>query len=129
MRKLIEQCPSCERKQMIVTEQTCTHCGTAVSGQFAPTIFAKLNQDELQFIEIFVKNKGNVKEMERETGWSYWAIRNRLNDVIAALGLDAADSSPPAVDKQASRRAIIAALERGEISVDEATKQLSQLQQ
>lgn len=128
MRKLIEQCPACA-DELIVTEQTCVACGTAVSGQFRPTIFSKLSDDSLAFLEVFVKNKGNVKEMERELGWSYWTIRNRLNEVIDELGFDAPPPTPSKPSKQRGqqRQDILAQLNRGEIDANEAAALLKQL--
>lgn len=128
MRKLLEQCPSCG-SEIIVTQMSCVHCDTVIMGNFQPNIFSKLPPDSLKFLTIFVKNKGNVKEMERETGWSYWTIRNRLNEVIAELGFetkaddDAVDGNALAQDRQE----VLGRLERDEISVDEAMKLLEQL--
>ena len=62
--------------------------------------------------------------MERETGESYWAIRRRLDEVIAEMGMEA----PPTVDDISTRRQeILGRLSRGEINVQEATQLLSQL--
>lgn len=124
MRKLIEQCPACAG-EMIVTQQTCVRCGTAVTGQFRPTLFSKLSDDSLAFLEVFVKNRGNVKEMERELGWSYWTIRNRLNEVIEELGFD--DQPTPAPERGSQRQEILAQLDRGEIGVEAAAELLKQL--
>ena len=124
MRKLIEQCPACAG-ELMVTEQTCVRCGTAVSGQFRPTIFSKLSEDSLAFVEVFVKNRGNVKEMERELGWSYWTIRNRLNEVITELGFE--EKSEPAAERPNQRQEILAQLDWGEITVEAAAELLKQL--
>ena len=124
MRKLIEQCPACTG-ELVVTQQTCVTCGTAVSGQFRPTIFSKLSDDSLAFIEVFVKNKGNVKEMERELGWSYWTIRNRLNEVIEELGFESQPAKAP--DRGTERQAVLAQLNRGEIDANAAAELLKQL--
>ena len=101
---------------------------TVVLGSFQPNIFSRLSPDSLAFLVNFVKNKGNVKEMERETGLSYWTIRNRLNDVIEELGFEAAAAPDPEALQQ-QRQAILARLERGEMSVDEAARLLEQLQE
>ena len=65
MRKVLEVCPSCE-SSIIVTEISCTQCPTTVKGHFRPTVFAQLSDENLRFVEIFVKNRGNIKDMERE---------------------------------------------------------------
>lgn len=123
MRKPIESCPACAG-ELIVTQQTCINCGTSIVGQFQPNIFSRLSPDDLAFVEDFVRYKGNVKEMERGLGESYWTIRNRLNEVISALGFETAVSDPPPAEKSNNRQEILAQLQEGQLSVDEAAKLL-----
>lgn len=128
MRKLLEMCPACAG-ELIVTQQTCVRCSTSVVGEFKPTIFARLSPENLAFLELFIKNKGNVKEMEREIGESYWAIRNRINEIIEELGLEKKNVEPSEamVDIKEQRQTILNRLDQGDISVDEATEMLKQL--
>ena len=122
MRKPIEYCPACEG-ELIVTQQTCTRCGTSVVGQFQPNIFSRLMPNDLAFVEDFVRYKGNIKEMERGLGESYWTIRNRLNELIETLGFEAkgeASDEAPALKRQE----ILAQVNAGELSVDEAAELL-----
>lgn len=130
MRKLLEQCPACAG-ELIVTQQTCTTCHTSVVGQFKPPIFAKLSPESLKFVELFVKNRGNVKDMERELGWSYWTIRNRLNDVIGELGFDNSESPETSEDPEVAlsrqRQEVLARLNAGQIDVNKAAELLAQL--
>ena len=125
MRKPIEACPACGG-DLIVTQQTCVDCNTSIVGQFKPNIFSKLAPEHLAFVEVFVKNKGNIKEMERELGLSYWTIRNRLNDVITALGFEAKDDETE-MGSRDRRQEILAQLQEGDISVAEATRLLHEL--
>jgi hypothetical protein len=109
---------------MIITQLSCTNCETAVVGHYPLSVFARLSDESLTFLENFIRNRGNVKEMEREMGQSYWTIRNRLDKVIAEMGFDV----QPDEDALAERRKeILAQLSAGEIEVEEATKQLSEL--
>jgi len=118
-----QSCPSCS-SPLIVTQLTCTSCGTGVVGKFELSPFHRLSPDSLKFLEVFVRNRGNVKEMERETGESYWAIRRQLDEVITEMGMEL----PEPVDELSTRRQeILARLSRGEINVQEATQLLSQL--
>lgn len=110
---------------MIVTEMRCTRCETVVQGRFQPNIFSRLSADNLRFLEMFVKSRGNVKDMERELGLSYWTIRNRLNEMIAELGFETPHEAPPAH----SRRDVLRQLNEGQIGVDEAAELLKQLQE
>ena len=117
-----QSCPSCS-SPLVVTQLNCTVCGTGVVGKFELSPFSRLSSESLKFLEVFVQNRGNVKEMERETGESYWAIRRRLDEVIAEMGMEA----PSEDDLSTRRQDILARLSRGEINVQEATRLLSQL--
>lgn len=118
-----QKCPGCSGP-LAVTQLTCTACGTSVVGQFEPSPFLRLSSESLHFLETFIRNRGNVKEMERETGESYWAIRRRLDEVIAEMGFESttSDESP-----SLKRQQILERLSRGEIDVPEATRLLTQM--
>jgi len=106
-----------------VTQLNCTACGTGVVGKFELSPFFRISPESLRFLEVFVRNRGNVKEMERETGESYWTIRRQLDEVIVEMGIEASKSD----DISTRRQEILAQLSRGEINVQEATKLLSQI--
>lgn len=118
-----QSCPSCS-SPLVVTQLNCTACGTGVVGKFELSPFFRLSPDSLHFLEVFVRNRGNVKEVERETGESYWAIRRQLDEVITEMGFEEA---PKEDDLSTQRQEILARLSRGEINVQEATKLLSQI--
>ena len=118
-----QACPSCA-SPLAVTQLTCTVCGTGVVGKFELSPFFRLKPESLKFLEVFVRNRGNVKEMERETGESYWAIRRQLDEVIAEMGFEEA---PQENDLSTQRQEILSRLSRGEINVQEATQLLKEL--
>jgi hypothetical protein len=107
-----------------VTQLTCVACGTVVVGSYNLSPLFRLSLARLRFLEAFVRNRGNIKEMARESGESYWAIRRQLDEVIAEMGFETA---PLQADLASRRQEILHQLSRGEISVDEAKKQLIQL--
>jgi hypothetical protein len=118
-----QSCPSCG-SALAVTQLNCTACGTGVVGKFELSPFFRLKPESLKFLEVFVRNRGNVKEMERETGESYWTIRRQLDEVIAEMGYA---ETPTPDEISAQRQDILAQLSRGEINVQEATHLLKQL--
>jgi hypothetical protein len=95
-----------------------------VVGLYEINPFLRLSNESLHFLETFIRNRGNVKEMERGTGESYWVIRRRLDEVIAELGFEV---EPDAEGLPAHRQEILSRLSRGEIDVHEATRLLMQL--
>lgn len=125
MSKVLDKCPSCG-SEIVITRLSCTNCETEVTGSFHTSIFAQLSDDDLQFVEIFLACRGNVKEMERESGLSYWTIRGKLNDIITSLGLDHKKANH-VTEKKVERRDILQAVQRGELSVKQAETMLTQL--
>ncbi len=117
------KCPSCS-SPLVVTQLSCTVCETNVVGLYEINPFLRLSNESLRFLETFIRNRGNVKEMERETGESYWVIRRKLDEVIAELGFEV---QPDPDSLPVRRQDILARLSRGEIDVAEATRLLTQL--
>jgi len=83
--KIPHQCPICKH-EMLVTKLACTHCPTMLEGDFRTCKFCKLPDDQLLFVETFLKCRGNIKEVEKELGISYPTVRSRLDCVIQSLG-------------------------------------------
>lgn len=119
-----QKCPSCSAP-LVVTQLTCSVCGTGVVGHFELSPFFRLSNQSLQFLETFIRNRGNVKEVERETGESYWAIRRHLDEVITEMGF----ATQPEEILPNVRQEILERLSRGEITTQEAANLLAQLGQ
>ena len=99
-------------------------CETNVVGLFEINPFLRLSNPSLRFLEDFIRNRGNVKEMERNTGESYWVIRRRLDEVIEELGFEV---EPAGDDLSTRRQEILRRLRDGEVDVTEATRLLTEL--
>lgn len=107
---------------LMVTRLECEDSGIVIEGRFTPNEFALLPSDHLEFLRIFVKVRGNLKEVERILGLSYPTIRVRFEKLLLALGYEAEP------DTSEERAEILDLLERGEIDPDEAAKRLQSLQ-
>lgn len=121
------QCPVCGR-ELHVTRLQCGTCGTGIDGSFRLDRFARLNSDQLAFLEVFIKNRGIIKDVEAELGISYPTVRGRLDDVIRALGFPAAseDGLRPSQARE-ERRQILESLRGKQITADEAARRLATL--
>lgn len=95
MNKLIWKCPVCTQ-ELHVTALECASCGTELRGHFELGRFARLGMDELNFIEIFVKNRGNAYRVAEELEIPYSGVRSRLTEIIQAMGYDEENESPEA---------------------------------
>lgn len=127
MHKMLVRCPNCGGK-MEATRLSCTNCETVILARYAPCPFCQLSEESQRFIQSFVRYRGNLKEMERALGESYWALRNQLGDVIREMGFE--DAAPAAEDDEARaqrRREVLDQLDRGEIDAAEAAQALAAL--
>ena len=120
-------CPICGEK-FHITKLTCHRCQTKLEGDFEPCRFCALSTEQKAFLEVFVKSRGNIKEVERELGISYPTVRSRLENVLEAMGYSVEEAAPRArEDVTEKRREILDALSRGEISSDDAVKLMKAL--
>ena len=123
MSALPHQCPSCS-SPLQVSQLSCTACDTEVKGKYDLSPLFRLSAESLRFLETFILNRGNVKEMERNTGQSYWAIRRRLDEVIEEMDLE---SAPTKLNLREQRQEILNQLKLGEIDVQTAAEFLRKL--
>jgi hypothetical protein len=88
-----------------------------ITGEFElPPLSCVTFEDQI-FIIAFIRVHGSIKEMEELFGISYPTVKNRLNRI--AKMLEFVEVNPPV-----SRNEILAQLERGEISVEQAAELL-----
>jgi hypothetical protein len=115
-------CPVCG-EPLLVTRLSCSHCQSCLEGEFESCKFCRLPAEQREFIEVFIKCRGNIKDVEKELGISYPTVRNRLDGAIEALGYQV-ESNPAVAEKDGYRQEVLRALENGEITAADATRQL-----
>lgn len=119
--KILNKCPVCGGK-LYITKLECSKCKTVIENEFElSTRFEYLSSDQLNFVGTFLKNRGNIKDVEKELGISYPTVRAKLDDVLTALGYNIQPATSN-VDK----KKVIDMLDKGEISPDEAIKMLNE---
>lgn len=91
--------------------------GIAVEGDFELPPLACLTMEDQVFVTAFVRSHGSIKEMEQLFGISYPTVKNRLNNIAGQL--EFVEINPPS-----SRGEILALVDKGEISVEEALKRM-----
>ena len=117
-REVLGKCPVCD-DELHVSKLSCDNCKTNIEGKFSLCKFCKLTNEQKSFVEIFIKSRGNIKEIEKEMGISYPTVRSKLENVIETLGY-----SPTYTQPEVNKKEVLEKLSSGEITSDEAIKLL-----
>lgn len=122
------KCPVCGEK-LSITKLGCPKCSTTIEGDFQPCEFCRLPEEDLEFIKVFIKCRGNIKDVEKELGISYPTVRGKLDSAIRGLGFEVStkESIKENEDKSNARNEILDQLSKGEITSKEATEKLKNL--
>ncbi|CAA9213993.1 MAG: FIG01021347: hypothetical protein [uncultured Chloroflexia bacterium] len=73
-------------------------------------------------MRLLVKNRGNINGVASELRVAYNTARSRMDDIVDAIGADLPGYVPPqpSLSPPSDRHAILARLEAGEITPEEA---------
>jgi hypothetical protein len=118
MHSLLTTCPV-TGKPLIVTRLESPESGIVIEGQFSLGWIGRLSPEQLEFVELMVKNRGNINSVAGELKVAYNTARSRLDDIVAALGYAA-----PIEEQRHDRRVVLDQLAAKTISVEEAMRLL-----
>jgi hypothetical protein len=102
--------------ELIVTRLECPDSGIIIEGQFSLGWIGRLNREQLDFVELLVKYRGNIQKLAVELDVAYNTARSRLDEIVTALG------GTPENDGRIDRRSILDRLASKEISVEDAMR-------
>ncbi len=92
--------------------------GVTIQGEFELPPLAGLRYEDQVFVSEFVRCHGSIKYMEKVFGISYPTVKNRLNRIAQQLRL-------VEVEEVSAHDEVFDLLERGEITVQEASERLA----
>ena len=104
-------------KAIVVERVRLPEKDVVIEGAFELPDLARLSADDQIFVTAFVRAHGSIKEMERIFGVSYPTIKSRLNRIAGALEFVETDPTP-------SRTEVLERLKNGEITAEEAIREL-----
>ena len=104
--------------ELIVTRLESPQSGIVIEGQFSLGWIGRLTREQLDFVELLVKNRGNIQKLAQDLDIAYNTARSRLDEIVTALG------GAPEGDGRADRRIVLDRLAAKEISVEEAMQML-----
>jgi len=104
--------------ELLVTRLMGLKSGVVIEGLFTLGWIGRLTPDQLEFVGLLVKHRGNLQKLAIEMQIAYNTARNRMDEIVAAL-----EGSPPPIARS-RRLEILDQLAAGTISFDEATRLL-----
>jgi hypothetical protein len=107
--------------ELIVTRLECPASGIVIEGRFSLAWIGRLTVEQLEFAGLLVRHRGNVQKVAAELGVAYNTARNRLDDIVAALGGPAEGEERP---DRPDRLEVLNRLAAGEIDFAEAMRLL-----
>ena len=100
--------------ELVVTRLESPASGVVIEGNFSLGWMGRLTPDQLDFVGLFLQNRGNVQKLAAELGMSYNTARSRLDDIVSALG------GSPERAEMSDRSDVLERLNAGEINFDDA---------
>jgi hypothetical protein len=128
---VLSTCPVCKH-ELRVEKLHCDYCHTSIEGSFTLSKFNYLETEKLYFIEVFIKNRGNIKQIEKELNISYPTVKKMLDEVIVGLGYSVSEDDDAFLRnqekeepvKKAEKASVLERIEKGELSVQQALELL-----
>ncbi len=104
--------------ELVVTRLECPESGIVIEGRFSLGWIGRLNREQLDFVEMLVKYRGNIQKLAMEMDIAYNTARSRLDEIVTSLG------GTPENEGRIDRRAVLDRLASKEISVEDAMRLL-----
>lgn len=112
---LVSTCPVCSGA-LRIGKLTCHGCDTQIETQMEIPPFFRLPRDLQEFVLVFLRCRGSIRDAEKELGISYPTVCKKLDLVNSLLS----GSAPPPPNP----REILEQVERGELTAAEAARLL-----
>ena len=121
-KKIITTCPVCS-ETLRVSHLSCDACGSVLQGEFESCRYCRLPQDVFDFLDVFLKCRGSISDIEKEIGMSYPAVKSRIEKLMGALGY----SDGSLKNRDEKRQEILEAVRDGATNVEGAILELRKL--
>ncbi len=115
-KKLVSRCPFCN-DELKIGRLDCSGCNTRIDTDLSVPAFFRLPEELQDFAMVFLRCRGNIRDVEKALGISYPTVCKRLDMVNELLG----QSENPVL----TSREILQQVENGELSAKEAAQLLN----
>ena len=85
MHDILKNCPVCGGR-LFATSLKCLNCKSTFQGRFSLNEFTTLSQDALNFLRVYLKNRGNLSKVAEIMNISYPTAHAWFSNVLKQLG-------------------------------------------
>ena len=108
--------------ELIVTRLKSPQSGIVIEGSFSLGWIGRLTPEQLEFVGRLVRSRGNVQKVAADLNIAYNTARNRLDDIVAALG----EPLKREEEERVRRLTVLRRLSAGDLEFDEALRLLEE---
>jgi hypothetical protein len=122
LKHVVAKCPICAGP-LVISRLSCQACDTRIETELSFPALMRLPRELQEFVLMFLRCRGSIREMEKLLNLSYPTVCKRLDLINELL------EEEPGKRRQTSAAArgdILAKLERGEITAKEAADLLKE---
>lgn len=123
-KEVISHCPICDN-ELTITRLHCDKCQIEINGEFSLSKLSLLTKEQLKFVEVFLKNSGSIKAIEKDMNISYPTVKKLLNEVLNTMGFDVSENTESR--ESLRRQEILDKLANKEITYEEASSLLKKM--
>ena len=105
--------------ELIVPRLEGQRSGIVIEGRFSLDWMGRLTPQQLTFVGLLVKHRGNIQRLAAELNVAYNTARNHLDEIVAVL------EYPPEYEGASEPSNVLEQLSKGEISFEDALDLLS----
>jgi hypothetical protein len=109
-----------QSEELVVERVRLPEKNIVIEGSFTLPQLARLGLEDQVFVVAFLRSHGSIKEMEQIFGVSYPTIKSRLNRIAGQFQFVETDPTP-------SRSEILERLKNGQLTAEEAIRELEAL--
>ena len=110
--------------ELIVTRLESHRSGIVIEGAFSLGWIGRLTPEQLEFVGLLVRHRGNVQKLAADLDVAYNTARNRLDEIVAALDMPAGRADGG--QERERRRDVLRRLSAADIEFDEAMRLLQE---
>lgn len=92
MKQILSKCPEC-KGTLKISLLCCPDCGMELKKEYALSVFDRLEKEQYDFLISFLKNRGNMKDVQLEQQISYPTAKKRLEELLISLELSDASEN------------------------------------